>query len=392
MRLPARYILLTSEGWYYLLVLAFIIGGAVLREVNLLVVLAGMMIGPLVFSWRWVMVSLASLAPRRRLPARISAGDPLVVEIEIANQRRRLTSWAIGVSDRLERLEPRGAKPTTQIEAAVPAIRPGLSATTSYRCLLTRRGRYEFGPLRLSTQFPFGLVTASERFDEQQTLIVTPRLGRLSRKWEQWIEAEHAGMHRNSPRRGMNEGDFYGMREWRAGDSQRWIHWRTSARLNELAVRQLEEQRSAEVSLLLDLWLPPQPTDGALGNVEVAVSLAATAVSDICRRSHNHVSLAVHAKERRRWSSPASSGLAQEVLAGLATVEPAESDNLAPALAELLQSAAAQARLIVFSTRKVDLARLSAAIDAPPALQALVAQCIWVDVANDDLSGLFTLD
>ena len=38
---------LSREGWYYCGVLAFIVGGAVLRSINLLVILAGMMIAPL---------------------------------------------------------------------------------------------------------------------------------------------------------------------------------------------------------------------------------------------------------------------------------------------------------------------------------------------------------
>ena len=63
---------LTREGWYYLAVLAFIIGGAVLRSVNLLVILAGMMIAPLLFNWRLVMASLMGLSIRRKLPAESS--------------------------------------------------------------------------------------------------------------------------------------------------------------------------------------------------------------------------------------------------------------------------------------------------------------------------------
>ena len=94
MHFPSRYILLTREGWYYVLVLGFIIGGAILREVNLLVLLAGMMLGPLLFSWRWVATTIGGLSCERHLPRTTSAGEPLVVELEIANERRRLTSFA----------------------------------------------------------------------------------------------------------------------------------------------------------------------------------------------------------------------------------------------------------------------------------------------------------
>jgi uncharacterized protein (DUF58 family) len=79
--------------------------------------------------------------------------------------------------------------------------------------LITRRGRYRFGPLRLSTRFPLGLVQAGQRLKIEDTLIVTPRLGRLTRRWQQWIEAERTGTQRSSPRRGLSEGEYYGIRE-----------------------------------------------------------------------------------------------------------------------------------------------------------------------------------
>ena len=52
---------LSREGWYYSAVLAFILAGAVLKSVNLLVILAGMMIAPLIINWRLVMAPPAVL-------------------------------------------------------------------------------------------------------------------------------------------------------------------------------------------------------------------------------------------------------------------------------------------------------------------------------------------
>ncbi len=42
------------ETWYYLVVMGFILAGAMLREINLLIVLFGMMVGPLLYNWRAV--------------------------------------------------------------------------------------------------------------------------------------------------------------------------------------------------------------------------------------------------------------------------------------------------------------------------------------------------
>lgn len=391
---PRRYISLTREGVYYVVVLAFIIGGAVLREVNLLVLLAGMMIGPLLFSWRWAALSLANLSVERKLPLQIAAGDPLIVDFEVHNHRRRLTSYAVLITDTLTRIEPRAVDPPSYPQTMVPLVRPEASTNVSYRCVITRRGKYRFGPLHLSTRFPIGLVTSSERLESDDFLTVCPRIGRLTRKWEQWIDADRAGSQASSPRRGLIEGEYYGMREWRAGDSQRWIHWRTSARLNSLAVKQFEEQRNGDLAILLDLWLPPAVSDGALGNVEVAVSLAATAIADLVRRGNNKLTVAVHAQQLGQWSAPASAAFCQDVLEQLAVVNGSSEDRLREAVDGLLQETPPGTRLIVFSTRSVDIEKLVNEIEVAHGgrQQAVLSRTIWVDVTKDDLPALFQLD
>src|SRR5439155_19900447 len=96
---------LTREGWYYLAILVFIIGGAVLRSVNLLVILAGMLIAPLLFNWRLVMASLMGLVVRRRLPEHVLAGEPLTVEIHVTNTRAWMSTWLLRVEDRITEIQ-----------------------------------------------------------------------------------------------------------------------------------------------------------------------------------------------------------------------------------------------------------------------------------------------
>src|SRR5687768_5295033 len=90
---------LSREGWYYLAVLTFIVGGAVLRSVNLLVILAGMMLAPPLLNWRMVMGNLGGLLVKRKLPEQICAGDPLTVELKVVNPRRWMSSWMLVLED-----------------------------------------------------------------------------------------------------------------------------------------------------------------------------------------------------------------------------------------------------------------------------------------------------
>ena len=89
------------EGWYYLIVLLLVFGGAFVREVNLLVVLAGMMAGPLLLSRFMAVYSLRGLQARRKTPQGVCAGDLLVAGVTLSNTRRRVGSWAVVVEEQI---------------------------------------------------------------------------------------------------------------------------------------------------------------------------------------------------------------------------------------------------------------------------------------------------
>jgi uncharacterized protein (DUF58 family) len=250
-----------AEGWYYLFVVLFIIGGAVLGEANLLVVLAGLTIGPLLFNWRFVQLSLRNLDVRRSIPPRACAGGTLTVAVVGANRRTRLASWTVMVEDRVRRVgaaacDGAAVGDERRIRLMLPHLPARSTRAARYRMSLPHRGRYRLGPLRVTTRFPFGLVRSSKVVDDSPTLLVGPRLGRLTLRWLHVVDSRAQGSHGESRRHGSLEGDYYGLREWRPGDSQRWIHWRTSAKLGQLAVRQFEQQRSRDLILVLDLWEP----------------------------------------------------------------------------------------------------------------------------------------
>jgi uncharacterized protein (DUF58 family) len=163
------------EGLYYIVVLSFIVGGAILREINLLYVLAGMMIGPLIYNGRMVTLMLRRVSIRRRLPIGVCAGDLLVVEFEATGNAKRGGSSAIIVSDRIERVEDDREVDFGRAEVFFPVVDAGETRVQSYQGRLTQRGRYRFGPFHVSTRFPLGLVRRSMTVDQIDSLVVCPR-------------------------------------------------------------------------------------------------------------------------------------------------------------------------------------------------------------------------
>jgi len=322
-------ITISLEGWYYLLMLGMVCIGAVVGGVNLLLVLAGMLAGPLLFGWWAVSVALRGLEPRRKLPHDVCVGDLLVVHVRLTNTRQKRGCWAVVVEEQIRRA---AAAPATKTQTQT--LRPrvlfsyvpaGESRDAVYRGRLDRRGRYELGPLRLSTRFPFGLFCRTTTVGQTDTLTVFPRLGRLTQAWVARHHEALTGTHRRERRHG-NEGDFYGVRQWRSGDSRRQIHWRTSARMGQLVVCQLEQPRNCDVVVLVDLRHPEQPGPKDSEHVELAISFAATVVADLCRKAVGDVYLGTTADPTRLLHGPASAALMREMLEMLAIAEPGNAE------------------------------------------------------------------
>ncbi|MFM7738649.1 MAG: hypothetical protein ACKO9H_04535, partial [Planctomycetota bacterium] len=49
---PKLKVWLTREGWIFLVILLFVSAGSLLRNINLLMLMTGIMIAPLFLSWR----------------------------------------------------------------------------------------------------------------------------------------------------------------------------------------------------------------------------------------------------------------------------------------------------------------------------------------------------
>jgi uncharacterized protein (DUF58 family) len=344
---------LVPEGWYYIAVLSFIFGGAVLRNVNLLVALAGLMLAPVLLNWRLAVTSLRGLQLRRRLPERGTAGQTTTVELQLYNRRLFYASWLITVDDQLvhEGATREAGSQTSfrktalqmwnwlfrrasHADAVVTRVPPRGNALSSYGVLLSQRGLYRFGPLRVSTRFPLGLVACSMLVPQFDELLVWPWLGRLDPDWLRLLGGGDAGSAERAPLQSFNEGDYYGLRPWRSGDSRRWIHWRTTARLQTPMVRQFERQQEREAALVLDAWLPADPTPADHERLEAAISFFATALTELARQGGATVGVAVAGTSGQTWVGSANS-IQQELLDHLALLRGAEDPPLSAAVADV---------------------------------------------------------
>jgi uncharacterized protein (DUF58 family) len=381
-----RQVWLSREGWWYALVVACVLGGALGRQLNLLIMVGSILAGPLLFALLHGRFTLAGLAVARGLPPHLRAGGRLLVEISVSNRRRWTSVWGLQVRDTLQRDDESPSAGATSVSVYLPRIPAGTTRQADYRGRLLQRGRYWLGPLRVSTRFPLGLVRHRTVIDERAELLVHPSIGRLSHDWAQISLARSVGGLR-MPRRGLVESDFYAMRDWRSGDSRRWIHWRTSARRGSLVVRQFEQRRSQDLALLVDLWQPIEPHDDDRQRVETVVSFVATVIAEACRQSGRQLTLSVVGRTHWERSGAATPFFFREQMDALAVIAAHQEQGLPDALGHCLALVPRNVPALVVSTRPIDSGALQRSVAERGALPGRWILCI--DASAGELERYF---
>lgn len=381
----------SRQGLYFLAVLLIVFGFALLGDVNLLMVLAGMLLGVLWVNWRLVRKTLRGLQLRRRMPQSVGAGDPLLVALELANTRRRGGSRAVLAQEEIRpESDSSGAKPLEPL-VLFPYVPARGSRTATYRVRLTHRGRYRFAAPALSTGYPFGFFRRRMIVGADQTLLVLPRPGRLMPRWLDRHHESFEGNRQREQRHGRVSGEFYGVRPWQRGDSRRQIHWRSSARRGTLVVRQFEQHRNRDVALVVDLWQPERPATEALENVELAVSFAATVVADMCRRGGGNLLVATTVAPAEVLRGPASPAMMQAVMETLAVAEASSDDRLEAMFLGVLSAIEPGVEVVLVTTRPIDPSQADRfpGLESHPAWRAIAPRIRVVNTADPGLDDYY---
>ncbi|MFF1572424.1 DUF58 domain-containing protein [Leifsonia sp. NPDC058292] len=113
-----------------------------------------------------------------------------------------------------------------------------------------RRGSHPVGPLIVSRTDPFGLAYAEYALGQARQFVVTPRVRELSTGDLDIARSE--GSEHELLRHSIPSADELIAREYRPGDPLRRVHWRATARHDQLMVRQEEQRSNPESWLLFD--------------------------------------------------------------------------------------------------------------------------------------------
>ncbi|WP_238702598.1 DUF58 domain-containing protein [Microbacterium caowuchunii] len=250
----------TPAGW--LLVGAALVGlGAGLPLGWIEFVLAGVVAAvlllcaaPFLFSARAYDVSLALARDR------VVAGTEVAAHLRVEN-----VGSGVALPGRVD--IPIGAG---LIDVPVPVLRKGGVFDEDLSVPALRRGVLEVGPARSVRGDPLGILRREVTWEDVHTLYVHPVTTSIPSTATGFVKDLEG-----NPSSQVVDSDisFHAIREYSPGDSQRHIHWKSTAKTGTLMVRQYEETRRSRMVIVLASGTEEYANDEEF---ELAVSAAAS--------------------------------------------------------------------------------------------------------------------
>jgi uncharacterized protein (DUF58 family) len=149
------------------------------------------------------------------------------------------------------------------------------SCEIKYDYLCFKRGEYKMGPFVVYFFDPLNLFFFKRTFVVHSSVVVYPKIFQidkfppLTRSVLPWFGIETA-------RSSGDEDEFYGVREYKEGESVKKIHWISSARKNKLIVKQFQLQSFFGTTIIFNLEKAKNLGEGKESVAEYIIKIAAS--------------------------------------------------------------------------------------------------------------------
>jgi uncharacterized protein (DUF58 family) len=246
---------ITREGWLYILGIILISLAALNTGNNLLFLILASLIAIILMSGILSSITLSGVAMRLQLPEHIFAGQPVRASIELENEKLTLPSFSL----RVEAVTAKNSPAAALLETPVyfPYLPKRGRAQQTVPISFPARGVYRQDAFRIVTRFPFGFLQKAHRVELRTEALVYPSV-EPTREFFEILPGLEGAMESLTRGRGQ---DLYALRDYVPTDSARHVHWKASARLGSLMVREFTREDERRVLLVLDPHIPPPTPD-----------------------------------------------------------------------------------------------------------------------------------
>ena len=153
------------------------------------------------------------------------------------------------------------------IDFHVPLLRRGHEHKERVVIPARKRGIISVGPATTTRTDPLHLLQREFRWADVRTLYIHPVTIAVPSTSMGFIRDLEGSTTRTVTSEDIS---FHAVRQYAPGDAQRHIHWKSTAKVGSLMVRQFEETRRSTISLVLDL---DESSYASEGEFEMAVSV-----------------------------------------------------------------------------------------------------------------------
>ena len=167
-------------------------------------------------------------------------------------------------------------------EVAYLSLGPLGHAVLHREVCLQQRGRYALGPVVVEAQDPLGLFRVRRVVAAEPSLTVYPRV--LPVRDLPVAPRQPFGRQPVRARAWQDPSSLADVRPFRPGDNPKHIHWKLSARLGELHVKEFDLRATTDCFLFLDLEAGAHAGYGPDSTVETVIGLAAGIAAEALRR------------------------------------------------------------------------------------------------------------
>ncbi len=262
----------TREGWVYIAGIVLVALAAINTGNNLLFLILACLIASILMSGILSSITLAGVELRLNLPEHIFAGQTVRAAVELVNEKLTLPSFSL----RVEGVKKKGAPAAALLETPVyfPYLPRKVSLRQNVPIMFARRGEYHQEAFRIVTRFPFGFLQKGRRLDLSAKALVYPSV-EATPEFLEVLPGIQGAMESQLKGRGQ---DLYALRDYLPNDSARHVHWKASARLGVLMVREFAREDDYRVLLVFDPYSSAVHADASeieKERFERAVSLCA---------------------------------------------------------------------------------------------------------------------
>jgi uncharacterized protein (DUF58 family) len=286
-------IALTVPG-LFLMALAMGIGTAAYNTAsNILFITLSLLLACLLLSGLLSWFNFMDLSWRLRPQGPWRAGHETIVSVEVRNTKRWLPTYSLWFElatqpRRIPEPEPLGRElKMSEILAAAEKhitrgrvhlrerVEAGGQAVLEWVVKPTRRGEAVVELTSVGSLFPFGFLRKNLGTEAAQPVLVWP--AQVEYEWSGGTAAHTGTQGQRTARAGTGD-DLLALRKYQLGDSHRLIHWKASARLGQMMVRQFAAESHdgfvLHVDASADRWPRPE-------QFELLCSLAGTMAEDL---------------------------------------------------------------------------------------------------------------